>query len=78
MDRFKIEVEKDDSQLVFEIADYAHDEHNACKFEVYQENKMIASFEPDRRGILHICKNPGNVDDEILHKIAERIESYHW
>ena len=76
MDQFTIEIEKDESKLNFQIIDYAHnDDDNRCKFEVFTNGKMVASFEPDSRGFLHICKNSGEIDESILHLIADKIES---
>lgn len=76
MDKFQIEISKDDQQLAFDVIDYAHEEHdNRCKFEILKEGKLIASFEPDSRGFLHICKNCGVVDEQTLHLIADKLES---
>jgi hypothetical protein len=75
MDKFSIEIEKDSALIRFEIIDYAHhEEENRCKFEVLKESKFIASFEPDSKGFLHICKNTGEVDEELLHLIADKLE----
>lgn len=74
MDKFNIEIKKDDAVLNFEVRDFAHDDDNRCKFEIYQSGKMIASFEPDSKGFLHICKNCGEVDEATLHLIADKLE----
>jgi len=76
MEKIHIEVQKDSELLDFEVIDYVHHEHNHCKFEVFKGEELVASFEPDRTGHLHICKNPGNIEPSILHKIAEKLESY--
>lgn len=75
MELFKITVEKNDETLEFEVADFVHHEEEHCKYEVYQAGKMVASFEPDRHHLLHICKNPGQVDEQVLHQLAEKIEA---
>lgn len=76
MDKFEIEIVKDTSRLHFEVVDYAHNEDDdRCKFEVLKEGKLVASFEPDHRGFLHICKNCGVVDEETLHLIADKLEA---
>jgi len=76
MDKFSIAIIKDKTELSFEVADFAHsDEGNHCKFEVFKDGKMIASFEPDIYGFLHICKNNGWIDEEILHLIADKLET---
>ena len=78
MDQFIVPIQKDNAVLKFEVRDYPHDEEHTCKFEVYLQNEFIASFEPDPRGHLHICKNPGNIEKETLHLISDEIEKYHW
>jgi hypothetical protein len=75
MELFKISVKKDDETLAFEVADFMHHEGEQCKFEVYQQGQMVAGFEPDSHKFLRICKNPGNVDEETLHLIADKIEA---
>ena len=75
MEKFSIEVTKDSNKLHFDIIDYAHDgDSNRCKFEVLRNSKLVASFEPDSRGYLHVCKNTGEVDEEVLHLIADKLE----
>ncbi len=78
MERFSIDVPKGESIVSFDIIDYAHDDDNRCKFEVFKDNRLVASFEPDSRGFLHVCKNPGDINEEILEYIAEKIESYNF
>ena len=75
MELFKIAIEKDKETLEFEVADFVHHEGEQCKFEVYREGRMVAGFEPDKQQFLHICQNPGNIDEEILHLIADKIEA---
>ncbi|MBC8053987.1 MAG: hypothetical protein H7Y13_13050 [Sphingobacteriaceae bacterium] len=76
MDSFGIEVLKDDQRFNFEIIDYAHNkDDNRCKFEVLKNGKLVASFEPDSKGFMHICKNCGVVDEETLHLIADKLET---
>jgi predicted PilT family ATPase len=77
MDKFSIEVERDDKKINFQIVDYAHDDTDRCKFEVYLDEKLVASFQPDRHGFLHICKNTGSVEESLLHLLADKIESLH-
>ncbi|MBC7913870.1 MAG: hypothetical protein H7Y07_07085 [Pyrinomonadaceae bacterium] len=76
MDRFSIEILKDSEKLTFDVLDYAQDhDHNRCTFEILQHGKIIAAFEPDNRGFLHICKNCGVVEEETLHLIADKLET---
>jgi hypothetical protein len=75
MDTFSIEITKDADVLNFQVVDYPHhEEDNRCKFDVLKDGKLVASFEPDSKGYLHICKNMGAVDEEILHLIADKLE----
>jgi len=74
MDKFEIEIKKENEKLRFEIIDYAHDD-DRCKFEVHADGKLLASFEPDTRGYLHICKDPGVLDQATLDLIADKLES---
>jgi hypothetical protein len=76
MEKFSISVSRDTEVLTFEVADYLHHEGDKCKFEVYQQGVFVAGFEPDAHQYLHVCKNPGNVEEEVLHLIADKIESY--
>lgn len=75
MERFTIEITDDGALYTFDILDLVHDEGEKCKFEVYRKDEFIASFEPDSRGFLHICKNPGKVDEPVLHLIADKLEA---
>jgi hypothetical protein len=56
----------------FEVGEYLHHEKDKCKYKVY-----VASFTPDAHDFLHICQNPGNVNEEILHLLADQIEAHH-
>lgn len=75
MELFKIAVSKDEETFEFEVADYIHHEGEQCKFEIYRSGQMVAGFEPDSHQFLHICKNPGNINEEVLHLIADKIEA---
>jgi hypothetical protein len=75
MEKFSIEVIKGEEKLRFEVVDYPHSDEYKCKFEIYSDSKMVASFEPDHRGLLHICNNSGIIDEETLHLIADKIET---
>ena len=78
MERIIIPISREDKTLIFEVLDFAHNEDHQCKFELLLGDQMVASFEPDRQGFLHICKNPGGIDRETLHLIAEKIEGYNF
>ncbi|WP_207426593.1 hypothetical protein [Pedobacter sp. SYSU D00535] len=76
MDKLLIPINRDDEVFEFEVVDYVHDETHRCKFEVTLGNELVASFEPDRHGHLHLCNNFGKIDKQILHLLAEKIEAY--
>lgn len=78
MNRHHISVTKDNLTYNFEVADFPHHDSGHCKFEVFKDHKLIAGFEPDRQQMLHLCKNSGVVDEEILHLLADEIERYTW
>ncbi|QKJ30846.1 hypothetical protein HQ865_14175 [Mucilaginibacter mali] len=78
MNRHHISVTKDEKTYNFEVADLPHHDSGHCKFEVFRDDQLVAGFEPDARQILHICKNTGAVDEEILHLLADEIERYTW
>jgi len=78
MDRIKIEVLWNDKVLSFEAVDYVHHDHDHCKFEIFNGEQLLASFEPDKYGHLHICMNPGNLEKDVLHEIAEKLEMYNF
>ena len=77
MERFNISVTNKKETLNFEVADYLYHQEDQCKFEIFKNGTMVASFEPDRNEHLRICKNPGNIPEEILHMVADKIGSMH-
>jgi hypothetical protein len=48
-----------------------------CEYEVFEDSKLVAVFEPDENEYIHICRNPGGLDEEIIVGIADRIEAYY-
>jgi hypothetical protein len=77
MDTIKISVVKDREVHQFAVADYLHHEGERCKFEIFRDEQLVASFRPDVHEYLTVCSNPGNLDEELLHLIADKIESLH-
>jgi len=77
MEKFEISVALNNKNHHFEVFDYMHHDGVQCKFEVFQNGLFIASFEPGAHRFLQICKNPGVMEEELLYKIADQIESYH-
>ena len=77
MDNFLITVTKDKEVRHFEIGEYLHSEDEKCKFRVFESGNFVASFEPDEYMFLHVCQNPGKLQNQILDLIADEIEAHH-
>ncbi|QEM04977.1 hypothetical protein DIU31_016185 [Mucilaginibacter rubeus] len=77
MDNYAIMVSTDKGVHHFEVGEYVHHDDTKCKYKVFENGVMIASFEPDHHDFLHICQNPGEVNEEILHLLADQIEKHH-
>ena len=77
MENYPISISLDKEIYHFEIAEYLHHNGESCKLKVFQEGKMVASFEPDQYNYLHICQNPGKLQEELLHLLADQIEAHH-
>jgi hypothetical protein len=76
MEKLEISVNWNNENYHFEVRDYMHHDGENCKYEVFKDEQFIASFEPAEHKILHICKNTGILKEELLHLIAEQLESY--
>jgi len=76
MERFNIKIKKGKEQLIFEVKDYLHHEGEKCKFEVYKDNHLVISFDPHPHEAVTVCKNPGKLDKELVHLIADKLEAY--
>jgi hypothetical protein len=77
MENYSINISVDKQMHHFEVGEYLHHDGGSCKVKVFQEGKFVASFEPDDHSYLHICKNPGNIDESLLHLLADKIEAHH-
>jgi hypothetical protein len=76
MENFEISVTSNKTNYHFEVRDYMHHEGEHCKYEIFHDGKFIASLEPDGHHGLHVCKDGGIVNEELLHLIAEQLERY--
>lgn len=70
-----ISVTLDNITYRFEVGEYPHHDEIRCKFNVYYHKKLVATFAPDRHQVLHLCKNYGNMKEQILHLVADQIEA---
>jgi len=77
MDNYPITISLDKEVHHFEVGEYADQEDDKCKFKVYENGVYVASFTPDNHDFLQICQNPGEVAQEILHLLADKIEAHH-
>lgn len=77
MENYVITISKDKEIHHFEVGEYVHYEENKCKFRVFEDGVYVASFTPDDHDFLHICQNPGQIDEAILHMLADQIEAHH-
>jgi hypothetical protein len=77
MENYPVTISKDKEIHHFEVGEYLHHSDESCKYKVFENGVYVASFEPDGQEFLHICQNPGHVDEELLHLLAEKIESHH-
>ena len=78
MDKFEVNVTRADETYHFEVIDYMHHSGEQCKFKVFRDGKLVASFEPDANEYIRICRNQGGIDEEVLYMVADEIEHYHW
>jgi len=76
MEKFEISVNWHNQNSHLEVRDYMHHNGEECKYEIFKDGQFIGSFEPDNHKFLHICKNPGLVEDDLLHQVAEQLEGY--
>lgn len=78
MDKINISIAANKQVYSFEVADYPHHEHEHCKFEVFQDGRLVAGFDPDAQHMLHICNNQGQLPEEVLYLLADELERHHW
>lgn len=76
MELFEISVTYNDAQHHFEVRDYMHHDGENCKYEVYRKGIFVVSFEPGPHRHLHVCKDAGIEEENLLDLIADEIESY--
>lgn len=75
METFTVEITQQDAKVHYRIVDKQTDR---CEFEVYLREALVAVFEPDEDEYIHICRNPGGLDEEVIVQIADRIEQHYF
>jgi hypothetical protein len=77
MNNFMVDVKSNEVDYQFEVAEFPHHSGESCKFRAFKDGKFVASFEPDNHQYLHVCQNPTNLSEAVLHLLAEKIEAHH-
>jgi hypothetical protein len=76
MEQFEISVTWNQENHHFQVRDYMHHRDDQCKYEIFKGGQFVGSLEPGPHKHLSICKNPGIVEESLLHLIADQLESY--
>jgi len=74
MEKFEISVSVTNELFNFQVV---NKETESCEYEVYSGEHLVAVFEPDEDEYIHICRNPGGLDEEVIVGIADRIEAHY-
>jgi hypothetical protein len=74
MEKFEISVAGINALFNFQVVNNGADK---CEFEMFAGNELVAVFEPDENEYIHICRNPGGLDEEVIVQIADKIEAYY-
>ncbi|MFD2287050.1 hypothetical protein GJU39_10405 [Pedobacter petrophilus] len=77
MEKYSIKYDADNTTYEFLVGQFPFRDGETCKYSIFYEGKMVASFEPDRNNILNICKNTGGFDEGLLGQLADEIEDRH-
>ncbi|RZL50675.1 MAG: hypothetical protein EOP00_03205 [Pedobacter sp.] len=77
MTKHPVTVELDGINYYFYVGEYPHHDELRCKFNVFYQGSLVATFAPDRNHILYLCKKYGNLNDTLLDRIADQIEKLH-
>ena len=74
MEKFEISVAGTDELFKFQVVNNGADK---CEYEVFAGGQLVAVFEPNEDEYIHICRNPGGLDEEVIVQIADRIEAHY-
>ena len=77
MENYPVTVNTTNEVYHFEVGEYLHHNNESCKYNAFINGKLVASFEQDEHQFLHICKNPGKIDTDVLYQLADKIETHH-
>ena len=73
MEEFTIKITQESGQMEYRVVD---EETGKCEFEVYLSKVLMTVFEPDENEYIHICRNPGGLDEEVIVQIADGIGAH--
>jgi|GEM_PF-3101129 hypothetical protein len=77
MEKFDLRIIQGKEELMFEVKEYLHHQHDdRCKVEVYKDDILMVSFNPDPHEHLTVCQNPGNLDKKLVHLIVDKLEGH--
>jgi hypothetical protein len=59
-----------------QVQDYADGADRPCKFEVFDNGKLMLSLEPDS-GSFKVFSNPDNINEKVVDKVICAIEGHY-
>ena len=59
----------------YTVTDHPHHDNERCKYKVFEDGNLVATFEPDAERFLQLCQNPGKLHLGLINKLAEEIEA---
>jgi hypothetical protein len=74
MEKFNISVSGTEEVFYFQVVNNGKEK---CEYEVFKGDQLVAVFEPNEEEYIHICRNPGGLDEEVIVRIADRIEAHY-
>jgi len=75
MNNYPITISHDKAVYHFEVGEFPHHDETKCRYRVYENGELVASFEPDAQNFLHICQNTAGLEEELLYLLADQIEA---
>ena len=76
MDNYPITISHDKKVHHFQVSEHPHYDGERCKYRVFENGELVASFEPDAHNFLHICQNSAGLNEELLYELADHIEAH--
>jgi len=75
MANYPITISLDKEVHHFEVGEYPHHDERKCRYRIYENGELVASFEPDAQQFLHVCQNMAGLKEEVLYLLADQIEA---